>query len=68
MARKLMPCQHCQGKKNCSKSGGRSCQTCLQAAGRGPRDWATVRCSFCGGMGRVWVEEEEPAAETKPAE
>lgn len=59
MARKLMTCEHCEGKKQCHRSGGRSCPTCLRAAGRGPKDWASVRCSQCGGMGKVWVEEEE---------
>lgn len=67
MARKLETCQHCQGKKQCTRSGGRSCAVCLRASGRGPREWGTVRCSFCGGLGRVWVdtaEEEEKAAES----
>jgi len=36
----------------------------LSAAGMSVRQWATVRCSYCGGAGRVWVEVEEE----KPAE
>lgn len=57
--RKLEVCEHCQGKKSCAASGGRSCKECLSAAGASVRQWATVRCSYCGGMGRVWVEVEE---------
>jgi hypothetical protein len=70
MARKLQDCEHCKGKKQCMRSGGRSCDACRQAAGRGPRDWATVRCSVCGGMGKVWVETEEAekAEESEKAE
>ncbi|MGE5532032.1 MAG: hypothetical protein ACM3VW_07965 [Bacteroidota bacterium] len=63
MAKTLEDCSHCKGKKNCTRSGGRSCDTCLRAAGRGPRDWGTVRCSFCGGRGKVWLESE-PAEES----
>ena len=59
MARTLVECDHCGGKKQCSRSGGRSCNSCLAAAGRGRKDWATVRCAVCGGMGRIWVEEDE---------
>jgi hypothetical protein len=63
--RKLVECEHCQGKKQCHTHGGKSCSDCLLASGRRPKDWAIVRCSFCGGKGKVWVEEEEtPAAET----
>lgn len=62
MGKTLEDCAHCKGKKNCNRSGGRSCETCLRAAGRGPRDWGVVRCSFCGGRGKVWVESEEPQA------
>jgi hypothetical protein len=62
--RKLVQCEHCQGTKQCRSHGGKSCDQCLLAAGRRPKDWATVRCSFCGGKGRIWVEEEAPAAET----
>lgn len=68
MARQLEECSHCKGKKTCTRSGGRSCDRCLRAAGRGPRDWGTVRCSVCGGMGRVWVEAEETPAEEVPAQ
>jgi hypothetical protein len=53
----------------------------MDAAGMGKRSWATVRCSYCGGRGKVVapdVEEEQPetdeaqgneteAAETEPA-
>lgn len=69
MAKKLEDCNHCKGKKMCSKSGGRSCDACLRAAGRGPRDYTTVRCSYCGGRGKVLVEtEEEPKQPEAPAE
>ena len=64
MAKKLVNCEHCRGKKQCARSGGRSCPVCLRASGRGPREWGTVRCSFCGGLGRLWVEEEEKPAES----
>lgn len=67
MAKKLAPCDHCQGKKQCTRSGGKSCPVCLRAAGRGPREWGTVRCSFCGGLGRVWVDVEEEEKK-EPAE
>lgn len=71
--RKLVECEHCEGKKQCAAAGGKSCHECLTAAGRRPRDWATVRCSYCGGRGRIWVELEEgeadePADEAAPAE
>jgi len=59
MAKRLVECEHCGGKKTCTKSGGRSCHVCLKAAGRSTKQWATVRCSYCGGIGRLWVEEEE---------
>jgi hypothetical protein len=62
MASKLVTCEHCEGKKNCMRSGGRSCQDCMMAAGVGKRQWATVRCSYCGGKGKVWMKEEEAAA------
>jgi len=66
MARKLVQCEHCGGKKVCTAAGGKSCDTCLFAAGRRHRDWAIVRCSYCGGRGTVVVEvDEEPDAETK---
>ena len=59
MARKLVECEHCRGHGVCTGSGGRSCRDCLAAAGRSARQWATVRCSYCGGTGRVWIEEED---------
>lgn len=62
MAKILEECSHCKGKKNCNRSGGRSCDVCLRAAGRGPRDWGTVRCSFCGGRGKVLVDKPEEEA------
>ena len=68
MAKKMEDCNHCKGKKTCNRSGGRSCDICLRAAGRGPRDWGSVRCSFCGGRGKIWVETEDaPAAEPPSA-
>jgi hypothetical protein len=57
--KKLVTCEHCGGKKMCTISGGKSCRDCLAAAGKGLRDFATVRCSYCGGRGKVWVEEED---------
>ncbi len=67
MARKLVTCKHCEGNKNCTRSGGRSCRDCLVAAGRRPKDWAVVRCSYCGGRGKIWIEvadkDEEASAE-----
>lgn len=63
MAKKLSTCEHCQGKKQCNRSGGRSCDVCLRASGRGAREWGTVRCSYCGGLGRIWVEVEEQPEE-----
>lgn len=59
MAKKLVTCEHCGGTGTCTRSGGRSCKVCLKAAGRGTSEWATVRCSYCGGMGSVWVEVDE---------
>jgi hypothetical protein len=63
--KKLVECEHCEGRKQCTAAGGKSCDRCLSAAGRRPRDWATVRCSYCGGRGRVWVEVEEDEAAGK---
>jgi len=62
--KQLVKCEHCDGMKQCRAKGGRSCDACLSAAGRKRHDWATVRCSYCGGRGRVWVEPEEEKAET----
>lgn len=68
MGRELVTCEHCEGTKTCTKSGGGSCKACLKAAGRGTADWATVRCSYCGGTGSVWVEEAEDEQEKPPQE
>ncbi len=57
--RELVECEHCHGQKTCTISGGRSCRECLAAAGKSLRDFATVRCSYCGGRGKVWVEADE---------
>jgi len=70
--RKFVDCDHCQGKKTCTR-GGRSCKHCLAASGRPVNQWAVVRCSYCGGRGKVWVEEEPEeqqaaAAPAQPAE
>ena len=65
--RTLQVCQHCHGKKTCTSSGGRSCKECLIAAGVGVRQWAAVRCSYCGGSGRVWVETEEQPEQVEQA-
>ena len=71
MPRRLVQCEHCGGKKVCTAASGKSCDDCLFAAGRRHREWATVRCSYCGGRGTVVVEvDEEPPtevqAETEP--
>ncbi len=63
MGAKLVECEHCRGQGVCTVSGGRSCRECLSAAGRSVRQWGTVRCSYCGGTGRVWVEEEDDSSE-----
>ena len=63
MPRQLADCPHCHGKKTCTTSGGRSCHDCLKAAGRSVKQWGTVRCSQCGGRGKMWVEVEEPQPE-----
>ncbi len=68
MAAKLVECEHCGGKKNCTISGGRSCRICMEAAGLGRKGWATVRCSYCGGKGKVWMKEEEEGAAAGEAE
>ena len=68
MASKLVTCEHCEGKKNCMRSGGRSCQDCLLASGRSKNQWATVRCSYCGGKGKVWVKVEDDEVEAQPVE
>ncbi len=71
MAPKLVDCEHCGGKKMCNRSGGRSCRVCMDAAGMGKRAWATVRCSYCGGRGKVVapdVEEEQPEADEAQAD
>ena len=59
VASELVECEHCQGQGVCRASGGRSCRNCLAAAGRSTRQWGTVRCSYCGGTGKVWVEVDE---------
>ena len=63
MPRELVDCKHCRSKGMCIASGGRSCRDCLAAAGRSGRQWATVRCAYCGGTGRVWVETDEEGDE-----
>ena len=63
--RKLVECEHCHGRKTCTISGGRSCHDCLAAAGKGRREFATVRCSYCGGRGKVWVEVDEDEEQAK---
>ena len=68
MAQKLIICEHCGGEKLCKADHSRSCEVCRRAAGVGRHGRPTpVRCSFCGGHGRLWVEAEEEAAES-PAE
>lgn len=68
MERKLVTCEHCQGTKTCTASGGRSCRDCLAAAGRSIRQWGTVRCSFCGGTGNVWIDEADSEAQPETEE
>ncbi len=65
--RELVECEHCHGQKTCTISGGRSCRECLAAAGKSLRDFATVRCSYCGGRGKVWVEADEEEAQEDAA-
>jgi DnaJ-class molecular chaperone len=67
MARKLVACPHCKGKMNCTRSGGRSCKKCLSASGRGIHEWSVVRCSYCGGKGKIWEETEDAPAEVAEA-
>lgn len=66
--RKLVECEHCHGKKQCTAAGGKSCDECLAASGRRPRDWATVRCSYCGGRGRIWTEEQDEETDEEAGE
>jgi len=66
--RKMVTCEHCGGQKTCTVSGGRSCIDCLRAAGQGRRSYAAVRCSYCGGRGFVFVEEEEGEEPEQTAE
>lgn len=68
MTRKLVDCPHCAGKRNCTRSGGRSCRDCLAAAGRSVHQWGVVRCSYCGGRGKVWIEEEDQEAQGEEQE
>jgi hypothetical protein len=66
--RKMAECEHCEGQKTCTESGGRSCIDCLRAAGQGRRSHAAVRCSFCGGRGFVMVEVDEDEDESEDAD
>ena len=59
MSPELVKCEHCGGQGTCTAAGGRSCRACLTAGGRGKKQWGTVRCSYCGGSGKIWVEEDE---------
>ena len=68
MMKKLMDCEHCGGKKNCTASSGKSCYDCLAAAGKGRRAFSVVRCSYCGGRGKVWVEVPDEEAEGAEAD
>ncbi len=54
--KQLSDCEHCGGKGTCTAKGGRSCRECLDATGHGAREWVAVRCSYCGGRGKVLVE------------
>ena len=53
--KQLADCEHCGGKGTCTAKGGRSCRECLDAFGRGAREWVAVRCSYCGGRGKLLV-------------
>ena len=66
--RKLVDCEHCGGKKTCTMSGGKSCRECLAAAGRPQNQWGTVRCSYCGGRGKVLEPVQEEGDEAKDDE
>ena len=74
----LIECPHCHGAKVCKADHGHSCESCKMASGKGRKNAPTaVRCSVCGGHGRLWVsekrlaeiqaEQEEAAAEAAAA-
>jgi hypothetical protein len=68
MPQKLVECEHCHGTKLCKADHGKSCDVCRRAVGQGRRGAPTpVRCSFCTGHGRIWMEVAE-AAEPEAAE
>jgi hypothetical protein len=62
----LSDCEHCGGKRNCTAKGGRSCRECLEAAGQGAREWVAVRCSYCGGRGKLLVTKKRRKRKRKP--
>lgn len=65
MAQKLIECEHCHGEKICRADHGRSCEVCRRAVGLGRRGAPkNVRCSYCNGRGRIWVEVEEAEEES----
>jgi hypothetical protein len=66
---KLVECEHCHGEKMCKADHGRSCEVCRRAVGVGRRGRPTpIRCSYCKGHGRMWIEvAAEAASEAKPA-
>ena len=65
MPQKLVVCEHCQGTKICKFEHGKSCEVCRTSVGVGRKGRpSAVRCSFCTGRGRIWMEvPEEPVAE-----
>lgn len=67
MCAQLVKCEHCNGTKVCRASGGRSCKVCLRAAGMGQGQWATVRCSYCGGRGFALVKDDAAATDAPAA-
>jgi hypothetical protein len=66
--KQLVDCEHCGGKGTCTARGGRSCRECLDAGGYGVREWAAVRCSYCGGRGKVLVTKRRKRRRKAKAE
>ena len=69
MPQKLVECEHCHGEKICKADHGKSCDICRRAVGIVRKGRPTpIRCSFCNGHGRIWMEvAEEPQEAVEPA-